>query len=298
MEVLDQLTLHFDQDDLIVMNFCLATVMFGVALELRVHDFRQLFKQPKKLLIGLIAQILVLPLLTFILAILIKPTDSVALGMLLVSSCPGGNLSNLLTVLAKGNGALSVSLTSLTTLLSAVTLPLNFSLWSGIYLQSYSDIQTISFALWPVISTLLSIVVLPLVIGMICARLFPDLTRFIRSPFRILSVGIFISFIVVAFSANFQLFLRYVHLLLFIVLAHNTIAYVGGYVVSTSFRLDGKDRKAIILETGIQNSGLALVIIYNFFDGWGGMAFLAGWWGIWDIFSGLLLSWRLSKVLS
>ena len=296
MEVLDQLTLHFDQEDIAVMNFCLATVMFGVALELKVDDFQQLLNRPKKLLIGLAAQIILLPLLTYLLVLAIKPSDSVALGMLLVSSCPGGNLSNLLTVLAKGNNALSVSLTSLTTLLSVATLPLNFYIWSGIYLHSYSEIQVISFALWPIIGTLLSIVVLPIILGMICTHLFPRFTSHARRPLRILSVAIFLSFIIVAFSSNFKLFLGYVHLLMFIVLAHNAVAYAGGYLLSTSFSLDIEDKKAIILETGIQNSGLALVIIFNFFDGWGGMAFLAGWWGIWDIFSGLLLSWRLSKI--
>nr|WKN39168.1 bile acid:sodium symporter family protein [Tunicatimonas sp. TK19036] len=296
MEVLDELTLHFNQQSLQLMNFCLGLVMFGVALELSIADFRRLLLQPRAIIVGLASQVLLLPAITYLLVLLIQPTTSVALGMLLVAACPGGNLSNMLTLMARGNGALSVSLTALATLLAVVTVPLNFTFWAGIYVQSQVEVQPISLSAWQMISTLLWVVGLPLLLGMMVNHKFSGFAQRIHRPMRIISLIIFGAFIAAAFAANFSLFLQYIHLLVLIVLAHNALAYVVGYGLGAGFGLKTPDRKAIALETGIQNSGLALVIIFSFFDGWGGMAFLAGWWGIWDIISGLLLAWGLSKV--
>ena len=296
MEALDQLTLNFSQQNLWLMNFCLAIIMFGVALELTVSDFGKLFIRPRALIVGLLSQIILLPFLTYLLVLIIQPTQSIALGMILVSSCPSGNLSNLLSVIAKGNSALSVSLTSLTTLFSFATLPLNFSSWSALYLSSQVSIQVVEISVPQVMTTLLLIVLLPLVLGMSCARWLPTLTQTVRKPIRAASIIIFIAFIGVALGNNFDNFYRYIHLLFAIVLLHNMAAYTLGYTAAALFRLDRRDCKTISLDTGIQNSGLALILIFNFLDGRGGMAFLAGWWGVWDMISGLLLAWALSRV--
>lgn len=296
MEELDTLTLHFNEQSLQLMNFCLSLVMFGVALELTIADFRRLLLQPRSVIVGLAAQLLLLPAVTYLLVLLLQPTISVALGMLLVAACPGGNLSNMLTVMAKGNGALSVSLTALATLFGIIAVPVNFTLWSGLYLQSQAEVQAIALPAWQIISTLLWVVGGPLLAGMFVNHQFPRFTDRARRPMRVLSLTIFAIFIIAAFAANFGLFLTYVHLLILIVLAHNTVAYIAGYGISSLFKLKLPDRKAIALETGIQNSGLALVIIFNFFDGLGGMAFLAGWWGIWDIITGVLLAGLLARV--
>ncbi|MEM6841689.1 MAG: bile acid:sodium symporter family protein [Bacteroidota bacterium] len=296
MEVLDKLTLNFNQQSLQLLNFCLSLVMFGVALELTVADFQRLFRSPRSVLVGLASQLLLLPAISYLLVVVLNPTTSVALGMLLVASCPGGNLSNMFTVMARGNGALSVSLTALSTLVAVVTVPLNFTFWSGLYLQSQSEVSAISLSAGQMIGTLLWVIGLPLLVGMLVNYYFPQFTQRARRSMRIISLIIFAAFIIAAFSANFDLFLQYVHLLLLIVLAHNALAYLLGYGVSALFRLKLPDRKAIAIETGIQNSGLALIIIFNFYDGLGGMAFLAGWWGIWDIITGLLLAWGFARV--
>jgi len=295
MEELDTLSLHFNEQSLQLMNFCLSLVMFGVALELTLADFRRLLQQPRPVMVGLTVQILLLPAITYLLILLIRPSTSVALGMLLVASCPGGNLSNMLTVMDKGNGALSVSLTALSTLLAVITVPLNFTFWSGVYLQA-QEVPGFSLSVWALVSTLVWVVGVPLLAGMFINHRFPKFTDRARRPLRILSLVIFFTFIVAAFAANFDLFLKYIHWLLLIVLAHNAVAYAAGYGTSVLFRLQLPDCKAIALETGIQNSGLALVIIFNFFDGLGGMAFLAGWWGIWDIITGVLLAGLLTRV--
>ena len=297
MEALDQLTLHFDQENLLLMNICLAVIMFSVALELSVPDFLRLLVHPREMIVGLLAQVFVLPALTFALLHIIQPTTSVALGMILVSCCPSGNLSNLLSVLSKGNGALSVSLTTVSTLLATITLPLNFYIWTELYLHSGWQTQSISLSFGSLMLTLLTTVLLPLLVGMLSYNRFPSFVQRIRRPLRIVSVVIFLVFIAVAFAANFGYFLSYIHLLLLIVLVHNGAAYAAGYALSAAFRLDLPARKTITLDTGIQNSGLALVIIFNFFSqSGGGMAFVVGWWGIWDMISGLLLAWGLSKL--
>ena len=295
MEVLDKLTLHFDQSSLLLMNICLAAVMFGIALELTVDDFRRLLIEPKAIAVGLTAQVVLLPAVTFLLIYLINPTTSVALGMLLVASCPGGNLSNLYAVLAKGNGALSVSLTAMSTLLSVITTPLNFSFWAELYGQSHIGAQEINLSAEQMLITLSGVVFIPLVLGIATHHYFVRFSQRVLFPIRVFSIIILMVFIVSALAANFALFLQYIHLLLLLVLAHNAVAYAAGYSLSAVFGLNTRDRKTITLETGIQNSGLALIIIFNFFDGLGGMAFLAGWWGIWDMVSGLLLAWVLSK---
>lgn len=295
MEVLDGVSLHFDQQRLWLMNACLGFVMFGVALELWPTDFRRLLQQPRAVVVGLATQILLLPAVTFLLILALPIIPSVALGMLLVAACPGGNLSNLLTVLARGNGALSVSLTALATVVAIVSVPLNFTLWGGWYLQSQNELQPLTLPVIQMLLTLLVVVGLPLGVGMTANHQFPRLVKRIRRPIRWASLVIFVTFIGFALAANFDIFKEYIHWLLLIVLAHNAIAYLLGYAMSVIFRLPTGDRKAITLETGIQNSGLALVLIFNFFDGVGGMALLAGWWGIWDMISGLLLAFILAR---
>ena len=295
MEILDTATLHFDQESLLLMNACLGLVMFGVALELTVADFRRLLAHPRPVIVGLAAQILALPAITYLLTLLLPLSTSVALGMLLVAVCPGGNLSNLLTVMAGGNGALSVSLTALSTLLAILVVPVSFSFWSRLYLQSQPAVQAVSLPAGQVVITLLEVVGLPLLLGMLANRYFPVMVGRLRRPVRILSLVILVAFIIGALAGNFSLFLQFIHLLLLLVLLHNAVAYGVGYAMSTLFGLAVADRKAITIETGIQNSGLALIIIFNFYDGWGGMAFLAGWWGVWDMISGSLLAWGLTR---
>jgi len=107
--------------------------MFGVALDVKVSDFKLLVNKPKPIIIGFLSQFIMLPALTFILVLLIKPQPSIALGMFLVAACPGGNISNFMTKLAKGNTALSISLTAFSTLLAMFLTPFNFELWSNMY---------------------------------------------------------------------------------------------------------------------------------------------------------------------
>ncbi len=296
MEQLDTIRLHFNQDSLLILNICVGFVMFGVALELTMDDFRKLGAQPKSLIVGLAAQFLLLPALTFLLVLLIDPWPSVALGMLLVASCPGGNISNFMSLLAKGNAALSVSLTAFSTLAALVMTPFNFAFWGKLYANTSDQLAPITLDPFAMAQTIVLVVGIPLLLGMWCATQYPNFTTKVKKPIKIISLVIFAGFIIGAFSANFNIFLQYIHLIMLVVLAHNAVAFVGGFYFGKAFSLPLADTKSIAIETGIQNSALALLLIFNFFDGLGGMAITAGWWGIWDIFSGLALAWLLARI--
>lgn len=254
--------------------------------------------KPKSLLVGLAAQFLALPLLTYFLILIIDPIPSVALGMLLVACCSGGNLSNMLSVMAGGNGALSVSLTGIASLAAVVATPANFAIWGNLYLSGASALPAINISFTDMLETILLIVGIPLLVGMVLNHYFTSIISAIRKPIRMLSLIIFLAFIAGAFAANFQIFQKYIHFIMLIVFLHNALAYGSGYSLGYLFGLSLRDKKTIAIETGVQNSGIALLLIFNFFDGLGGMAIIAGWWGIWDMISGLVLSWCLSKVKS
>jgi len=191
-----------------------------------------------------------------------------------------------------------VSLTAFATLAAVVATPANFALWGNLYLSTGAELPSVSISFMEMLKTILLMVGLPLVLGMWFREKFPELNEKIRRPIRTLSIIIFGAFVVGAFSANFQIFLEYIHYIILIVLLHNALAYGSGYSLGRIFGLSTADKKAITIETGIQNAGIALVLIFNFFDGLGGMAIIAGWWGIWDIVSGLAVAWGLSKIKS
>lgn len=285
MEIIDTIKVNFNPEQLTILNLCLAFIMFGVALDLKLENFKFLFKQPKAAFVGLTSQLVVLPLLTIGLIFLFQPPASVALGMLLVSVCPGGNVSNFAVHMAGGNVALSVLLTSFSTLLATFSTPILFLLLTPLIPGGKSFQQSVQVPLIDMTLTILQLIVLPLIIGMFVNYRFSKFTDIIRKPVRALSLLIFIGFVIFAIMGNLENLKNYLHLVFFIVLAHNAIALFSGYSFALLNGLKAYDARAISLETGIQNSGLALIIIFNFYDGLGGMAMIAAWWGVWHLIS-------------
>jgi len=285
--------INFDPDQLFLLNICLAFLMFGVALDLRVDNFRQLLRRPRAPLVGLASQLLLLPLLTLGLIFLFRPPASIALGMLLVAACPGGNVSNFAVHLSGANAALSVFMTSITTLGAILVTPLYFTTLAG-WLPGTDAVSTAIYVN-PVnmVNTILQLILLPLSIGMFINYRFPVFTQRIRKIVRPLSLFIFVGFVIVAILKNLDNILSYLQLVLLYVIAHNAIALLVGYWFARLNRLPRYDARAIALETGIQNSGLGLILIFNFFDGLGGMALVAAFWGIWHLISafGLAMWW-------
>ena len=296
LTVLDKYTLNFSQGGLFFLNITLAIIMFGVALSINISNFKNVFYKPKSIIIGLISQFLILPAVTFLLILIIRPSESVALGMILVASCPGGNISNFISSLAKANVELSVSLTGISTLASIIFTPLNFAFWGGLFVKTSKLLRPIEIDFFQMFQTVVIILGIPLILGILFAKKFPVITKKIQNPFKIISIIIFAGFVVIALSNNFSLFLKYVYLIFIIVLLHNGLALFSGYLLSSLFNLERKTKRAISIETGIQNSGLALVLIFNpkIFPAdlqIGGMAFIAAWWGIWHIISGMSIAY-------
>ena len=294
MESIDAIRLNLDSGGLHIMNISLAVIMFGVALELTVKDFRQVLKKPKATLVGIASQFLMLPFLTFLLILLLKPHPSMALGMMMVAACPGGNVSNFFSMLSRGNVALSVSLTAFSTLFSIILTPFNFAFWASLYGPTNTILSEVHLELMDVFRIIGLILGIPLILGMLVRHYKSTIADKISPYIKVFGILFFGGFVVVAFGMNFENFLDYIHLVVALVFLHNTIALSSGYALAYLFGLSKKECKSISIETGIQNSGLGLVLIFAFFGGLGGMALVAAWWGIWHILSGFTLGWYWS----
>ena len=298
MSEIDAVRLNFSAQNLWLLNVTLGVIMFGVALNLTTEDFKRLVRHPRPALIGVCSQFLLLPAVTFLLVWVLEPRPSIALGMILVAACPGGNISNFMSLNAGGNTALSVTLTAVATAGAIVLTPLNLSFWGGLYPPTATLLTTVDVSFWRVFTTVGLILGLPLVLGMSVRRMAPERARRLSRWMQGLSILLFAGIVLFALRANFQYLVGYVGVVFDLVLIHNAVALAAGYQLAYWTRLPLKDRQTLALETGIQNSGLGLVLIFNFFDGLGGMAVVAAWWGVWHIVSGLALSfyWRSRPV--
>ena len=300
LAALDGYTLNFNDTGLLVMNITIAFVMFGVALGIKKEHFQNLVKNPKLVIIGLVAQWIVMPAMTFLLVLVAKMPVSISLGLLLVAACPGGNISNFITTVAKGNVALSVTLTACSDLLSILMTPLSFTFWGNLYIETLPLQEPIVIPFWRVLETIVLLMGIPLLLGLWFQNRFPLLTKKIFKIMKTVSFIVFLAFVAGAIAANFTYFSKYFWLLLPVVFIHNALALSLGYTSAWVTRLSHLNRKTISIETGIQNSGLALVLIFNhhiFKDGLGGIAFIAAMWGIWHIVSGLTIAsiWSFQK---
>jgi BASS family bile acid:Na+ symporter len=307
LQQLDPIRINFSASGMHAINIVLGFIMFGVALNLKVKQFTDLIKEPKSAIVGLFSQVIALPMMTFLLVIVISRfiTPTVAMGMILVAACPGGNISNFMTSFSKGNTELSIGLTATTTLLATISTPLNFAFWGGLYMKFISSragqyLQPLEIDNGQMFETVFILLGIPLILGVFFAKYFPRITEKLKRPIQYLSILFFIAMVVLAFANNLQLFLKYIYFIFFIVLIHNFLAFLTGYVLGTVFKVPKRDRRTITIETGIQNSGLGLVLLFNtkIFPhdmALGGMLFITAWWGIWHIISGLSLATYWSK---
>lgn len=295
MENLDQIQYNFNQNNVLILNIAVGFIMFGVALGLSGSDFKRVFKNPKYIIAGLVSQLLLLPLLTIVLIHLIKPQASVALGMILISVCPGGNISNFMSSVAKANVALSVSLTALTSTTAVLLTPLGLTLWGQLYEPASTLLRSIQLDFFNVLATVFFIIIVPLILGMGIREFNKALAIRWEGYLKTLSMLIFIAIVFIAVISNLDSFMNYIPLVIGIVIVHNALAIGGGFSVAKLFKLDKASTKTLMLETGIQNSGLGLALIFTFFDGLGGMTLVAAAWGVWHIIAGLSLSSFLAK---
>jgi bile acid:Na+ symporter, BASS family len=286
----DDLRLNFDPGTVVLLNVILGLIMFGVALDVRISELRNLASAPKAVAIGLVAQFLLLPAFTFLLTQVLDPAPSIALGMILVGASPGGNISNFITHLARGNTMLSIGMTGISTMFAVVLTPLNFAFWGSLDADTEALLKSVRLDPLELVLTIALLLAVPVALGMTVRARRPALADRLHRPMRIASLAFFVIFVVVAFAANLQNFVDYIGFVALAVLLHNAIALSSGYGAAAAFRLPERDRRAISIEVGIQNSALSLALIFGFFDGLGGMALVAAWWGIWHIIAGMTVA--------
>ena len=271
------------------MAIAIGMAMFSVALGLKVQHFSFIKDSPKVFIAGVCGQIVILPLLTLGLCHLLSPLPSIALGMILIACCPGGNVSNMLVLLARGNTALSVSLTATSSFAAAFITPISIIFWSSLYLPTANLLTEIEFDASNFLIQTTIILFLPLSLGMLCAHKYPNFALRVRRPLVILSSIILFAIIVFAFVKYLEVLLTLGISLIGIVAIHNAAAFFSGNMVARLVGADKASRRAITFEVGIQNAGLGIVILLTQLSGLGGAAAITGLWGTWHILAGIML---------
>lgn len=280
----------YDQGQQLVLNLVLAVMVFGLALDIRLEDFKRVFREPKAPIAGLVAQFLLLPAVTCILTLMVDLPVGIELGMILVAACPGGAISNFITYMARGNVALSISMTAFSSLIAIFMMPINFAFWASFNAEATELLRAIDVSGMDIFKSLIIVLAIPLVLGQIVANKFPIIAQKLHKGLSRVSVLVLFVFIGAAVFKNMDAFTKYFVLLFVCVLIHNGIALMLGFGAAKLARLKGQDTRAVTIEVGIQNSSLAIAIIFSQFDGQAGMALIAAFWGTWHIVSGLLIS--------
>ncbi|MBL4853136.1 MAG: bile acid:sodium symporter [Robiginitomaculum sp.] len=283
---IDQINIEMGGSWEFVLAAMLAVMMFAVALGLRPAQFTFFKADPKHYIAGVAAQILGLPLLTLGLVYLLDPLPSLALGMILVAACPGGNISNILTLFARGNTALSVSLTATSSLAAAFITPISILFWLSLYPPTRSLLTSINFDVWAFLMQTLLILALPILLGMLVAWKAAKLAARIQKPLALISASLLILLILFGFFKYRDIIPQIFLLVLPLVIIHNAFALVLGYFSGLITKADIPTRRALTFEVGIQNSGLAFVILVTQLSGLGGAAVLVATWGLWHIIAG------------
>ena len=293
--MLNSVQINFDPDSFLLLNLLLALMMFGASLSVKWSDFRFLLSSPRAPVIGLACQFILLPFITWVITRILQVDAAIALGMILVPSCPGGSFSNIMTWLARGHLATSVSMTGISTLAALFMTPLNFAFYAGLSADTSALLASITVEPAEVMRLILMVLVLPLIGGILVGQRFKVLAAKMDKPFRWLSMLLFLAFVAIAFSANGDLFLEYAQYFVGLVVLHNGIALLIGYLSAKASGLEAEKIKAVTLEVGIQNSGLGLIIVFNFFPELGGMMIITAFWGVWHLVSGLALALYWSR---
>jgi BASS family bile acid:Na+ symporter len=289
---IDDVTINFSESSLLILGLVLSVIMFGIALDTKPADFRAVTKNPKAIAVGVAAQFIVLPATTYLLTLLLGVGPSIALGMILVACCPPGNISNVLTYRSNGNVALSVSMTVISNLLAIFLMPVNIAFWGGLHPEASQILTEVDLSAWKMLFEIGVVIAIPFALGLSISHGHPEFARRVQPHVKRFSLLALIAFILIAFSSNVGVFLDHLVIIAVVVFLQDTLALGLGYGIASSFRLSEYNRRAVTFEVGIRNAGLGLGIVFSFFDGIGGMALVAGWWGIWDIIAGLALaSW-------
>ena len=277
-----------------ILMLVLATMVYTVSLDLRVRDFRYVASHPVAVGVGLVAQFVLLPGATLLATLVLDLPPATEAAMMLVAACPGGALSNVITHLGRGNLALSLSISAVSNVLALVLTPLNFTLMIGANPETSAWARSISVDPKDLVVSLLLLLAVPMTAAMLTTRNVPAIALRIRGPLGRFAGIALAAFIILAVAAQWKLFLVELTRTLPLVILQNGLGLGLGYGASLLAKIPVPDRRAVIVESGMQNSGLALGIIAAQFSSDLAMVAVAGLWGIWHIVSGgsLALLWR------
>jgi BASS family bile acid:Na+ symporter len=298
MHPVDTLHINFNPDQMFILNLAMAFLMFSVALDVRPGDFLKVMQFPKAILTGLSVQYIAFPLFTLGLIYVFQPPVSIALGMTLVSMCPSGNMTNFLVHYAKANIALSVTLNAIIILAATVITPAGFLFWSKYIPDSEALRRSFEIKFTDMALIIIQLILAPLLAGMFLNARFSVLVERIRPWVQRVALLIFFVILVLALMGNRDNIAQYLGFVFVLVALHNIIALSIGYGAGKIARLPEQDCRTLAFEAGIHNTALGLLLIFRFFNGLGGMALIAAWWGIWDLVTGMGLAyyWRKRAV--
>ena len=278
----------------IALSCVLALMVFSVALELKVDDFRRVAKTPKAVICGLIPQFILLPVGTWLATLVLDLPPNVEAAMILVAACPGGSLSNVITHFGRGNTALSVSVSAVASIIALVATPFNFGWMIATNPATAGWLRELNLDVSGLWMSLLLLLAIPMALGLWIAHRFPAFTAKIQKPLANFSLIALLAFIVLGLLKERQLLTVGLLPMLAIVVVHNASGLFFGWITSVVMNVSERDRRAVMIEGGMQNAGLALGIIALQFNSDLGMVIIASLWGMWHIVSGLSLAfwWR------
>jgi len=286
----DNITIAFDESSLTTLKIVIGAILFGIALDTSLDDFKLAAKRPGTIAIGVVAQFLFLPAITFVLTLVLGVRGSIALGMILVACCPPGNVSNILTHRAKGDVALSVSMTAISNVLAIFLMPLNLAFWGSLHPTGSEVLEDIDLSAADMLLEIALVIGVPFALGLTIRRFWPSFASRagkVIGPVAFLALG---AVIVIGVSNNWQIFVDYIGVVVVAVFLHDALALLLGYSIARATKLPDRSTRAMTFEVGIRNAGLGLLLVFTYFDGLGGMALVAAWWGIWDIIAGLAVA--------
>lgn len=269
-------------------SWMLGIVMFGMGLAMQWEDFRVIILRPKDIIVGFLAQITIMPLLAWLLVQLFRLPPEIAVGVVLVGCCPGGTASNVITYLAGGDLALSIGMTSVSTLFAPVLTPMLTYLFAG----KYVDVD-----FWTMFMSIVQVIILPIALGLVIKRFVPMPEKVVKNVLPAVS-SIAIALIVGAVvSANADKLLHCGLLVIAVVVLHNLLGFLFGIVVGKTLRLSNKKCTAISVEVGMQNSGLACSLAQQHFQAMALATVPGAIFSVWHNISGsiyarLLRSWN------
>lgn len=262
-------------------NYLLMVVMFGMGLTMKLSDFAVVFSRPRDVLIGCTAQFVVMPLLAFALGKFFGLGDELLVGVVLVGTCPGGTSSNVITYLSKGDTALSVGMTSINTMLAPFLTPA----LTWLYLRT-----SVSVDLKAMFLSIIQVVVVPIGLGLLINRLFGKQTRKITDVLPLISVTAICLIVAAVVSHNSEKILSTGLVIFAVVILHNLLGYLCGYLVGVLFRMELPRKKAVAIEIGMQNSGLATTLAGSAFPNLSMATVPGAIFSVWHNISGAILA--------